>query len=447
MCGIAGLLGPPGDPSARVAMATRMATTLAHRGPDDSGAWSDERGVVGLGFRRLSIIDLSPAGHQPMSSADGRYTVVFNGEIYNFAAHPRGARSPPAARSAAGRTRRSSSRRSATGASRRPSTARGACSGSALWDAHERVLHLVRDRLGKKPLYYGWQGDTFLFGSELKALRADPHFRAPGSTATRWPATSATPTCRHRGPSTRASTSCRPAATWMVRPGSPRRAAPSRGGTGIRPPSAANGQADRSGSRTRRRSTSLETLLGDAVRLRSYADVPLGAFLSGGIDSSTVVAVMQANSTRAGPDLHDRLRSVRVRRVEPRPRPSPTTSAHDHTELQVTPGRDPGGHPAPGPTCTTSRSPTPRRSRPSSSRELARQNVTVALSGDGGDEVFGGYNRYVTGMRLWSRLSRRAATGPDAALARGDGGHPAARLGRAREHRRPGRCRGSMRGR
>ena len=154
-----------------------MATTLAHRGPDDAGDWADERGEAAFGFRRLSIIDLSPEGHQPMWSADGRFVVVFNGEIYNFKAlHDELV--------ADGCTFRGGSDTEVLLAAVTRWGVEGAISRSwgmfavALWDTHDRVLHLVRDRLGKKPIYYGWQGETFLFGSELKALRAHPAFNA-----------------------------------------------------------------------------------------------------------------------------------------------------------------------------------------------------------------------------------------------------------------------------
>jgi len=178
MCGIAGLLGPPGDPVERAGMAARMAETLVHRGPDDFGSWADPSGEAALGFQRLSILDLSSEGHQPMTSSDGRFTIVFNGEIYNFAALKEEL-------VAAGFSFRGRSDTEVLLAS----IVRWGIADAiprlwgmfafGLWDARDRVLHLVRDRLGKKPLYYGWQGNTFLFGSELKALRAHPEFQAP----------------------------------------------------------------------------------------------------------------------------------------------------------------------------------------------------------------------------------------------------------------------------
>ena len=438
MCGIAGLLGPPGDPSARVAMATRMATTLAHRGPDDSGAWSDERGVVGLGFRRLSIIDLSPAGHQPMSSADGRYTVVFNGEIYNFAAIREEL-------VAAGCTFR--------GGSDTEVLLQAVCNwgveaaidrswgmfGLALWDGHERVLHLVRDRLGKKPIYYGWQGDTFLFGSELKALRADPHFEA-GIDRDALASYLATPTCRHRGPSTRASTSCRPAATWCVRPDQPGRAASAAAvlGSGHRGGERPGGPAPALGRGGHRlaRDAAGRRRAAPVVRRRAARGVPVRwhRLVHGRGRHAGATARRPVQTFTIG------FEASRVRRVEPRAGPSPTTWHTDHTELMVTPEETRAVIPRLAtifdePFADASQIPTFLVSR------LARQNVTVALSGDGGDEVFGGYNRYVTGMRLWSRLSvvpRPART----ALARGMEAIPPRGWDKLGSMRRPDRCPG-----
>jgi asparagine synthase (glutamine-hydrolysing) len=399
MCGIAGVLGPPGDPAERAAMAARMAATLAHRGPDDSGSWADPAGIAAFGFQRLSILDLSPEGHQPMTSFDGRYAVVFNGEIYNFAALKEELR-------AAGVSFRG---RSDTEVLLAATTRWGieatiprlwGMFAFGMWDGRERALHLVRDRLGKKPLYYGWQGSTFLFGSELKALRAHPDFRAPidRDALASYLRFSYIPAPRSIHEQVRKLLP----ASWVTvhpdRPGEmpePRRywdpVAVARAGHEdplVLPDPEAIGE--------------VEKLLSDAVRLRAIADVPLGAFLSGGIDSSTVVALLQAQSQlrvstfTIGYDASQYDESVQARAVA-------RHLGTDHTELRVTPEDARAVIPRLAelydePFADSSQIPTFLVS------ELARRRVTVALSGDGGDEVFGGYNRYVAGTRLWRRL-------------------------------------------
>jgi asparagine synthase (glutamine-hydrolysing) len=378
-----------------------MAATLDHRGPDDSGEWSDPGGEVAFGSRRLAIIDLSPEGHQPMSSADGRYTVAYNGEIYDFAA----LRDELVA---VGCTFRGHSDTEVLLAAMSHWGVEAAIPrlwgmfAFAVWDRHERRLHLVRDRLGKKPLYYGWQDGTLLFGSELKALRAYPSFRAP---VDRDALAAYLRFCYVPAPrSIHAGIHKLPPATWIT-------ISPDRPGELPEPQLywdpvaiADASQRDRSALGDDDATTALETLLGDAVRLRMVADVPLGAFLSGGIDSSTVVALMQAQSSRRvrtftiGYDSSEYDESVQAAAV----------AGHlgtDHTELHVTPDEMRAIIPRlpdlyDEPFADASQIPTFLVS------ELARRSVTVALSGDGGDEVFGGYNRYVTGMRLWKRLSR-----------------------------------------
>ena len=294
MCGIAGFLdasvaSPAAEATARV---EAMCRAIAHRGPDDSGTYVEAAAGLGLGHRRLSIVDLSPLGHQPMTSADGRYVIVFNGEVYNF----------PELRAeleALGHRFRGGSDTEvmlaalqSPGASRRRSTRFVGMFAIALWDGRERTLYLVRDRIGVKPLYWCRQRGVLLFGSELKALRRIPPGR-PRSTASAAafvrfsyvPAprpSSATCTSSRRRASSR-STGGRDAAHRALL------VAARRG---------------RGGRRPRRRiseeeaAETLEALLRDAVRGRMIADVPLGAFLSGGIDSSTVVALMQAQSNR-----------------------------------------------------------------------------------------------------------------------------------------------------
>ena len=373
--------------------------TLKHRGPDDAGTWADPGGEAALGFRRLSILDLSPEGHQPMSSADGRYTIAFNGEIYNFAALRHELE-------AAGVTFRG---RSDTEVMLAAMTRWGVAAtiprlwgmfAFALWDSSERRLHLVRDRLGKKPLYYGWFGGAFLFGSELKALRAHPAFEATVDRAAlasylRFSYVPA-PRSIYQG------VSKVPAGSWVVvDPGRPGEMPdPVKYWDAIAVAHA--GQRDQLHLADEAATDQLEALLSDAIGIRAVADVPIGAFLSGGIDSSVVVALLQAQSSRRvstftiGYASGHYDESVHAKAVA-------THLGTDHTELHVTPQEALAVIPRlptlyDEPFADASQIPTFLVS------ELARRHVTVALSGDGGDEVFGGYNRYVTGTRLWSRL-------------------------------------------
>ncbi|MEZ4597301.1 MAG: asparagine synthase (glutamine-hydrolyzing), partial [Chloroflexota bacterium] len=401
MCGIAGLLAPPGDPDARTRAATAMAATLAHRGPDDEGAWSDPSGTVAFGFRRLAIIDLTAEGHQPMASADGRYRVVFNGEFYGFEA----LRTELLAQGVAFRghsdTEVMLAAVSAWGLERTIPRLWGMFA-FALWDAVDQRLHLVRDRVGKKPLYYGWFGDTFLFGSELKALRAHPSFtgRIDREALASYLRFSYVPSPRsiYQGVHKLAP------ASWLsidpTRPGDP--------GTAVRywdaRVVAADGLAHPLRLTDAQAIERAEELLSDAVRLRAVADVPVGAFLSGGIDSSVVVALLQATSTRRvatftiGYDDDEYDESGHAAAIA-------RHLGTEHTELRVSPEQTLDVIPRlpelyDEPFADASQLPTTVVSM------LARRHVTVALSGDGGDEVFGGYNRYVTGTRLWARLAR-----------------------------------------
>src|SRR5215210_3883336 len=179
MCGITGFRNTTLQQSADEMLATtrRMSDTLLHRGPDDEGAWADAAAGIALGFRRLSIIDLSPEGHQPMASADGRYVLIFNGEIYNFRELRRELEANGHGFRGHSDTEVMLAAFTEWGFERAIKLFNGMFA-LALWDKRERVLYLTRDRLGEKPLYYGFAGETFLFGSELKALRAHPDFRA-----------------------------------------------------------------------------------------------------------------------------------------------------------------------------------------------------------------------------------------------------------------------------
>ena len=183
MCGFAGfLIDENGTLTASTAIATRMALAIQHRGPDDAGAWADEQAGIALGHRRLSIVDLSPAGHQPMASAGGRFVIAFNGEIYNHLE----LRAELALTAAAPAWRGHSDTETLLAAFEHwgvEATLQKTVGmfAIALWDVRERTLHLARDRFGEKPLYYGWVNGAFVFGSELKALRAYPGFANPVS--------------------------------------------------------------------------------------------------------------------------------------------------------------------------------------------------------------------------------------------------------------------------
>jgi asparagine synthase (glutamine-hydrolysing) len=393
MCGIAGFLDErPRPPAAAGAIVSAMSAALAHRGPDDSGLWTDVEAGVALGHRRLSIIDLSPTGHQPMSTADGRYHVTYNGEIYNYAEIAERLRQAGVALRG-----RSDTEVLIEGFARWGiAETLAQCEGMfalALWDRQRRRLTLARDRLGIKPLYWSRQGGLFIFASELKALHCHPDWR---------PAIDRDAIAAYL----RFGYVPAPASIY----GDTHKLAPGamltigRGGAveldrywrladvaeaGLRSPSA--GSDDE-------RIAALETVLRRAVRNEMVSDVPLGAFLSGGVDSSLVVALMQAESTRRirtftigfTGDGYDE--AQHARRV----------AAHlgtEHTELYVEDGTAREVIPSLSvwydePFADSSQIPTQIVSR------LARRQVTVALSGDGGDELFAGYTRYRWGRGL-----------------------------------------------
>jgi asparagine synthase (glutamine-hydrolysing) len=401
MCGIAGFV----DIQSAAAVegwqdtARRMTASLRHRGPDASGIWCDAKNRVVLAHRRLAIIDLTDAGAQPMVSASGRYAIAFNGEIYNFLR----LRSELEAHDH--RFRGNSDTEVALAAFEQwgLEDALNRFIGMfafALWDRAGRTLHLIRDRMGEKPLYYGWAGRTFLFGSELKALRAHPAWcadvnRDSVASLLRYgyipapysiykdifkllPGTILT---LRAGADFSADDSLKIKRYWQLRD------------------IAEAGVARPSLSDDDEAVAQLDELLRDSVRQQMVADVPLGAFLSGGVDSSTVVALMQAQSRKPvrtftigfheqGYDEAAHARAV-ARHLKT-----------DHTELYVTPTEamdvipklpdlydEPFADPSQIPIFLLS--------------QLARRQVTVSLSGDAGDELFGGYNRYIWGRRVW----------------------------------------------
>jgi asparagine synthase (glutamine-hydrolysing) len=378
-----------------------MAERLVYRGPDDSGEWADERAGIALGHRRLSIVDLSREGHQPMFSASGRYVIAFNGEIYNFrdlrAALERNGSAP---------AWRGHSDTEVMLAAFEHWGIEGALQrfvgmfAFALWDTHQRVLHLARDRFGEKPLYYGFLAADFVFASELKALPAHPAFA---------------PRIDRRALAAYVQLACVPAplsiyeGVHKLLPGCllsldtnqvAARSLPEPQPYWSLAQAVERGMAEPFTGTAEEAADLLELRLREAVAGQMIADVPLGAFLSGGVDSSTVVALMQAQSNRP-------VRTFSIGFAEQdydEARYAKRVASHlgtAHTELYVSPQEALAVVPTlpqiyDEPFADSSQIPTFLVS------QLARRHVTVSLSGDAGDELFGGYNRY-----RWGEAIRR----------------------------------------
>ncbi|HWT11300.1 MAG TPA: asparagine synthase (glutamine-hydrolyzing) [Allosphingosinicella sp.] len=421
MCGIAGLVARGRVDEAKLRL---MTTALAHRGPDDSGIWIDSEAGLGFGHRRLAIVDLSPAGHQPMASRDGRWVLNYNGEIYNHSAlrsELESAGGGPVAAGEAWRGHSDTETLLECIAAWGPERAIGRCVGMfaiALWDAKERRLHLIRDRFGEKPLYYGWTGGDFVFASELKAIRALPGFdngldRGALSRFTRFGYVPAPHSIFER--IYKLEPGCILSAT-VAELRTPLARAPEPGSGPLRrywsyrdvvAAGLADPIADEAEALDR-----LERALLDAVGDQAMADVPVGAFLSGGIDSSTVAALYRQ---------HSKVRTFTIGFEEAAFDEAPyarAVAAHlgtDHEEVYVTARQAQEVIPLlpriyDEPFADSSQIPTYLVCK------HARAQVKVALSGDGGDEMFGGYNRYLAADRLWSKLNRlpsplRAAVG------------------------------------
>lgn len=427
MCGFAGFLGFGFLAAENVpATAQKMGEAIRRRGPDDAGLWHDENGQIALVHQRLSILDLSPAGHQPMVSPSGRYVIAFNGEVYNH----QSLRSelekvaPPVG----GWRGHSDTETLLAGIDawglEATLTRTVGMFALALWDRQARVLLLARDRVGEKPLYFGWQGlgqrRVFLFGSELSALKAHPQFAAPIDRG------AMTLLMRHN---------------YIPAPHSIHKGiAKLEPGTLLQVSLAAqepqtqrywdfiaNAQAWRArpfAATPEQAVDELEALINEAIGQQMVADVPLGAFLSGGIDSSTVVALMQAQSSRPVKTytigFHEEGYNEAVH--------AKAVAAHlgtDHTELYVTPEQAMAVIPRlpslySEPFADSSQIPTVLVS------ELARRHVTVSLSGDAGDELFGGYARYQIARAWQNRIGRVPA--PLRRLAAVGTGRTAARL-------------------
>lgn len=396
MCGIAGIVKSAGPDLSRIV--SEMIGSIRDRGPDDSGVWCDPEYGLALGHARLSILDLSPAGHQPMESVSGRYRIIFNGEIYNHLE----------LRGQLGRVSWHGHSDTETllaafetwGVEKTLQATVGMFA-LALWDRVERRLTLARDRIGEKPLYYGWCNGAFIFASELKALEAYPDWcgeidRGALALFMRY-AYVPLPYSIYAGvrkllPGTYATMASTCSAGYWPEPIPYWSAA------------AIAGQGRRSEWTDGTAVDELDRLLRQAVKGQMVADVPLGAFLSGGIDSSTVVALMQAQSSRPVKTF-----SIGFHDGEYNEAPhAKAVAAHlgtDHTELYVTPDDalavvprlpsmydEPFGDSSAIPTHLVA--------------QLAKRHVTVALSGDGGDELFGGYNRYSWGRSFWRRIAR-----------------------------------------
>ena len=397
MCGIAGVLNLTGSRDQLERNAMAMADSLAYRGPDDQGSWSDPEAGIALVHRRLSIVDLSSAGHQPMISADGRFIITYNGEIYNF----QELRPELEARGVKFRghsdTEVMLEAFAAYGIEATVKRLIGMFT-IGVWDRRDRTLSLVRDRLGIKPLYWAKFGKLFLFGSELKALRAYPGWTPSidGSAVAAYMRHNCVPAPHSIYKGVR---KLEPGTILTLPPdGEPRlerfwdaRAV------------AQAGLADPLQVDDTELTDRLEVLLQDAVRRRMVADVPVGAFLSGGIDSSTVTALMKA--ANCGP-----VRTYTIGFDLPGFDEAPHSAAvarhlgTDHTELTVTAKQALDVIPQlpdmyDEPFADSSQIPTHLVSA------MTRRHVTVALSGDGGDELFGGYNRYQLSTGFWRSLS------------------------------------------
>jgi asparagine synthase (glutamine-hydrolysing) len=414
MCGLAGFLGMGEWNRNEVAtpLLERMAQAIVSRGPDDAGTWHDECGI-GLAHRRLSILDLSAAGHQPMVCHTGRYVIAFNGEIYNHLDLRKDLESKSGTITWRGHADTETLLAGFVAWGIEDTVKR--CIGMfafAVWDRETRVLTLARDRAGEKPLYYGWQGSgsgCFLFGSELKALKPHPAFvgeinRDALCLLMRHNYIGAPHSIYqgiHKLPPgsllTVSLANLEPNITtyWSFADIALNGQNHSRHSTysNPSPEESTQGLVDE-----------LEALLKDAVKQQMVADVPLGAFLSGGIDSSTIVALMQAQSSRPVKTFtigfHEDGYNEAVH--------AKAVAKHlgtDHTELYVTPQEALDIIPKlPSlycePFADSSQIPTHLVSM------LARQHVTVSLSGDAGDELFCGYNRYTLAGNLWSKISK-----------------------------------------
>ena len=421
MCGITGfwLTGDARDSVAAMCnVAELMAESLKQRGPDDYGTWADASCGLVLGHRRLAIVDLSNAGHQPMGSTCGRWKLVFNGEIYNHLE----LRSELKTAGVETIWRGNSDTETILACIDRWGLEETLqrCVGMfaiALWDLVTNTLTLARDRFGEKPLYYGWVGKdfnrAFVFGSELKALKAYPAFdssicREALAQYLRFAYVPA-PRCIYKG-----IYKLEPGCLLTVKgkppidgPAQPLRPGQVHFNVALRRWwSLANLVVDGANEQIKDEVEAiglLENRLSEAIKLQSLADVPLGAFLSGGVDSSTIVALMQQQSLRPVKTFTIGFEETGFDE-SPHARAVADHLGTDHHEMLVSAQMALDVIPTlpeiyDEPFADSSQIPTHLVCR------AARQHVTVALSGDAGDELFGGYNRYVMGPQIWNRLS------------------------------------------
>jgi asparagine synthase (glutamine-hydrolysing) len=436
MCGISGFIdfSRQNSSDGLREVARQMASSLAHRGPDDSGVWIDHGAGVSLSHRRLSIQDLTPAGHQPMESPSGRFMIIFNGEIYNHLA----IRKTLTELSPALPMLRQDGKGTGIGCGtdllwRGHSDTETLLAGFetwgiettikktigmfalAVWDKAERTLTLARDRMGEKPLYYGWNRGVFLFASELKALRAysgfDAEINRDAIDLFMRQSCIPSPYSIYRGiyklcPGTMLTLKNEvTVAPWNI----DKPPLESFHGYGVSlhpywslPEVAERGKTHPFSGTETEAINQLEHILSEAVISQQISDVPLGAFLSGGIDSATIVALMQCNSSRPVKTFtigfhEDSCNEANFARK---------VACHlgtEHTELYVssedslaiiprlpTLYDEPFSDPSQIPTFLVS--------------QLARQHVTVSLSGDGGDELFGGYTRHSWLNQIWQKI-------------------------------------------
>lgn len=400
MCGFTGFFRPPGESTHVLTQwGDVMNHALWHRGPDDGGVWVDHAVAIVLASRRLAIRDLSPAGHMPMTSHCGRYVIAYNGEIYNFLDIRHDLEKDGQSFVSHSDTEVLLEACALWGVERALTQMNGMFS-FALWDKKERALTLVRDRLGVKPLYYGWFRNSFLFGSELKAMHAFPGFTGTldRSSIRLFLRLGYIP-----GPHTIYENFFKLPPGHLLTVSADRKQAAPIPYWDVQH-IVRSGIQDSFVGDIREAADETDRLLRDSIRMRMVADVPVGAFLSGGIDSSLVVAMMQAQATSTvktftigfAEDSHNEAAYARQ------------VAQHlgtDHTELYLSPKEaqdiipllpgiydEPFADPSQIPTFLVSR--------------LARQSVTVSLSGDGGDELFGGYKEYVLGAQRMKLLQQ-----------------------------------------
>ncbi|GAJ38355.1 asparagine synthase (glutamine-hydrolyzing) [Saccharococcus caldoxylosilyticus] len=400
MCGLVGFIVKQSSNIDYETVIKQMSMTLSHRGPDDFGIWVDPNVGISLGHRRLSIIDLSPEGHQPMHSISNRYVVVFNGEIYNHQDIRNELLSQDPQITFRGRsdTEVMLAAFEKWGVKKAVEKFVGMFA-FALWDKKERVLYLCRDRMGEKPLYYGWVGDTFMFASELKALTKHPNFKQEVNRDAlalymRY-SYIPSPYSIYKN-------------IFKLQPGTLLTVDVEKNLENIEYYWSLKNVIEVAKNEPFQGSETeaiehLHSLIIHSVKQQMLSsDVPVGAFLSGGIDSSTVVAIMQAQSKKA-------IKTFSIGFYEQDYNEAQHAKAvadylgTDHTELYVTPQEaidvipllpslydEPLSDPSQIPTYLVAK--------------LARKHVTVSLSGDGGDELFGGYSRYIQGKHIWKKI-------------------------------------------